>query len=261
MKANCVECMGVGDGWPCADRAHAAFLYRLGTATVLVDSGEPISGLIDNAKIAADEIDAVLITHLHMDHVGGLFMLLQGLWLEGRTKPLPVHMPAEGIDPFRAMLRAGYVFDELLKFSLEFVPIKPGQPIRIGRSVRVTPFPTSHLAGLKKRFGGRNGPAFEAFSFLIESGRKRVVHSGDVGTVADLGPLLDRPADVLVCELAHVGLEELGEFLKGRKVKQVVLVHLPGLMWRDLPKTRRCAEKALGKTGFVIPTGGEVIAF
>jgi len=253
--------MGVGDGWPCADRAHAAFLYRLGTATVLVDSGEPISGLIDNAKIAADEIDAVLITHLHMDHVGGLFMLLQGLWLEGRTKPLPVHMPAEGIDPFRAMLRAGYVFDELLKFSLEFVPIKPGQPIRIGRSVRVTPFPTSHLAGLKKRFGGRNGPAFEAFSFLIESGRKRVVHSGDVGTVADLGPLLDRPADVLVCELAHVGLEELGEFLKGRKVKQVVLVHLPGLMWRDLPKTRRCAEKALGKTGFVIPTGGEVIAF
>jgi ribonuclease BN (tRNA processing enzyme) len=253
--------MGVGDGWPCADRAHAAFLYRLGTATVLVDSGEPISGLIDNAKIAADEIDAVLITHLHMDHVGGLFMLLQGLWLEGRTKPLPVHMPAEGIDPFRAMLRAGYVFDELLKFSLEFVPIKPGQPIRIGRSVRVTPFPTSHLAGLKKRFGGRNGPAFEAFSFLIESGRKRVVHSGDVGTVADLGPLLDRPADVLVCELAHVGLEELGEFLKGRKVKQVVLVHLPGLMWRDLPKTRRCAEKALGKTGFVIPTGGEAIAF
>lgn len=261
MKTNCLECMGVGDGWPCADRAHAAFLYRLGTATVLVDSGEPISGLIDNAKIAADEIDAVLITHLHMDHVGGLFMLLQGLWLEGRTKPLPVHMPAEGIDPFRAMLRAGYVFDELLKFSLEFVPIKPGQPIRIGRSVRVTPFPTSHLAGLKKRFGGRNGPAFEAFSFLIESGRKRVVHSGDVGTVADLGPLLDRPADVLVCELAHVGLEELGEFLKGRKVKQVVLVHLPGLMWRDLPKTRRCAEKALGKTGFVIPTGGEVIAF
>jgi len=253
--------MGVGDGWPCADRAHAAFLYRLGTATVLVDSGEPISSLIDNAKIAADEIDAVLITHLHMDHVGGLFMLLQGLWLEGRTKPLPVHMPAEGIDPFRAMLRAGYVFDELLKFSLEFVPIKPGQPIRIGRSVRVTPFPTSHLAGLKKRFGGRNGPAFEAFSFLIESGRKRVVHSGDVGTVADLGPLLDRPADVLVCELAHVGLEELGEFLKGRKVKQVVLVHLPGLMWRDLPKTRRCAEKALGKTGFVIPTGGEAIAF
>lgn len=261
MKTNCLECMGVGDGWPCADRAHAAFLYRLGTATVLVDSGEPISGLIDNAKIAADEIDAVLITHLHMDHVGGLFMLLQGLWLEGRTKPLPVHMPAEGIDPFRAMLRAGYVFDELLKFSLEFVPIKPGQPIRIGRSVRVTPFPTSHLAGLKKRFGGRNGPAFEAFSFLIESGRKRVVHSGDVGTVADLGPLLDRPADVLVCELAHVGLEELGEFLKGRKVKQVVLVHLPGLMWRDLPKTRRCAEKALGKTGFVIPTGGEAIAF
>ncbi|MDH7502195.1 MAG: MBL fold metallo-hydrolase [Verrucomicrobiota bacterium] len=261
MKTNCLECMGVGDGWPCADRAHAAFLYRFGTATVLVDSGEPISGLIDKANIAADEIDSVLITHLHMDHVGGLFMLLQGLWLEGRTKPLPVHMPAEGIEPVRAMLRAGYVFDELLKFDLEFVPIKAGQQIRIGRSVRVTPLATSHLSGLKRRFGSRSGPAFDAFSFLIESGRTRVVHSGDVGTVADLEPLLDRPVDVLVCELAHVGLEELGEFLKGRKVKQVVLVHLPESMWRDLPETRRSAEKALGKTSFAIPTGGEAIAF
>lgn len=253
--------MGVGDGWPCGDRAHAAFLYRFGAATLLVDSGEPISGLLDAAGVGCDEIDCIVITHLHMDHVGGLFMLLQGLWLEGRTKPLPVHMPAEGIEPIRAMLRAGYLFDELLKFDLGFVPIRVGQPIHIGRGVRITPFRNSHLSGLKNRFGSRNGPAFDAFSLLIECGQKRLVHSGDVGSIADLGPLWESPLDLLVCELAHVGLEDLGEFLKNRRAKQIVLVHLPEHMWRDLPKTRRRASRALGEASFLIPAGGEEIPF
>lgn len=261
MKTNFLRCIGVGDGWPCADRGHAAFLYRFSEVTVLIDSGEPISGLLDSADVGPDEIDSVLITHLHMDHVGGLFMLLQGLWLEGRTKPLSVYMPEEGIEPVRAMLRAGYLFDELLKFDLKFLPVKARQSIWVGNSVRVTPLETSHLAGLKKRFGGGNSPGFDAFCFLIESGQKRVVHSGDVGNVADLESLVGKPVDVLVCELAHVRLEELGELLKERQVKQVVLVHLPESMWRDLPETRRCAEKALGKTKFVIPTGGEQIEF
>src|ERR1051325_11930468 len=35
-----LTCFGVGDGWPCADRKHAAFLYRFGHATILIDCGE-----------------------------------------------------------------------------------------------------------------------------------------------------------------------------------------------------------------------------
>ena len=34
-----VTCFGVGEGWPSGDRRHASFLYRCGSANVLVDCG------------------------------------------------------------------------------------------------------------------------------------------------------------------------------------------------------------------------------
>ncbi|MCX8107643.1 MAG: MBL fold metallo-hydrolase [Verrucomicrobiae bacterium] len=259
MKTAFLKCMGVGDGWPCADRGHAAFLYSLGSVTLLVDTGDPISGLLKKANWHCDNIDRVFVTHLHMDHVGGIFMLLQGLWLDGRTKPLIVHLPSEGIEPVSRMLKAGYFFDELIRFKLDFAPIQPGETVDVGDGVRVTAFPTSHLVALKNRFGQQNPVGFEAFCFVVEFDGKRVIHSGDVGNINDLAPVADQPTDVLVCELAHVTLEELGAFVTGHPVKKTVLVHLPDAMWRDLPKTREAAARALGNVPFVIPFDGDEI--
>jgi len=252
--------MGVADGWPSADRSHSSFLYRLGRATLLIDCGESISRSFKNTGWDYNLIDTVLISHLHLDHVGGLFMFLQGLWLEGRSKDLPIHLPAEGLTPVKRMLRAGYIFDELLGFHLHFAPLRRRRPIQIGRGLRVTPFPTTHLSGFRKAFRARYPAPFEAFSFLIEAGRRRLAHSGDLGNVRDLEPLLERPVDVLVCEAAHVGLEELGRFLEGRRVKRLVLIHLPESMWRDLPRTKQRAAQALGAIPFTIALEGEELA-
>ena len=252
--------MGVADGWPSADRSHASFIYRLGRATLLVDCGESISRHFKSTGWDYNLIDRILISHLHLDHVGGLFMFLQGLWLERRSKHLPIHLPAEGLAPVQRMLRAGYLFQELLGFRLRFVPLRSRRPIAAAPGLRVTPFPTTHLCGFRRAFRKRYRTPFEAFSFLIESGRRRIVHSGDLGRVEDLAPLLERTVDVLVCEGAHVGLEELGRFLRDRQVKRLVLVHLPEAMWRDASRTRDRAAQALGDVPFTIATEGEEIA-
>ena len=42
MKRVSLTCLGVGDGLPCADRHHAAFLYRFGHTSILVDCGKPV---------------------------------------------------------------------------------------------------------------------------------------------------------------------------------------------------------------------------
>ena len=249
--------MGVGDGWPNADRSHAAFLYRLGSATLLIDCGESIGRVHKARGWNRNLIDRILISHLHFDHLAGFFMLLQGFWLQARTKALPVHLPAEGLAPLRAMLRAGYLFEELLAFRLRFAPLRARQPIAVAPGVRVTPFPTSHLQGLRAAFGAKYRQPFAAFSFLVEAGGRRLVHGGDLGAVEDLAPLLEQPVDLVVCELAHVALEPLGRLLASRGARRVVFVHLPQELWRRRRQTERRAAAALGSIPFTIAAEGE----
>ena len=91
-----------------------------GGATVLVDCGEPVMQSLKKRGIGPDAIDRVFLSHLHSDHLGGFFMLIQGFWLGKREKPLTVHLPAEGLEPVRRLLRAAYLFDGLLPFDLHF---------------------------------------------------------------------------------------------------------------------------------------------
>jgi ribonuclease Z len=253
-----LKCFGVGDGWPCADRKHSSFLYRFGKTSILLDCGEAVSGGYKATGLDYDTIDRIFISHLHSDHIGGFFMLMQGFWLEQRRKELPVHMPAEGIKLFRQMLNAAFIFPELLRFRLRFETLRAGKPVLTGK-VRVTPYPTTHLEQLRVAFQKRYPQDFEAFCFLIEAGRLRIGHSADIGAPEDLEPLLKKPLDLLVCELAHFQAEELFWYLKGRAVKKIVFIHVGRPYWENLPKTRRVAKKMLPGIPIVFARDGQEI--
>ncbi len=215
-----VTCFGTGDGWPCADRNHAAFLYQLGKTCILIDCGEAIDRNYKASGLSYDLFDAIFISHLHSDHFGGFFMLMQGCWLEGRTKPLPVYLPKGAIKPLRAMLNAGFLFDEALDFRLE---------LRLG--------------------------------FLLEAGGRRVVHSADLGKPEDLSPALEKPIDLLMCELAHFSPQEIFTFLHGRKVKRVSFMHVGRPFYEDLARTGRLAAKMLPNIPHSFPRDLDQISF
>lgn len=77
MSALSVKCFGVGDGVPNVDRSHSSYLYRFSDVSVLIDCGEPVSRSLKAGGIGSDAIDRLIISHLHSDHFGGFFMLLQ----------------------------------------------------------------------------------------------------------------------------------------------------------------------------------------
>ena len=76
MESFSLRCFGVGDGTACADRNHSAYLYSFGATTLLLDCGEPISRGFKASGLNYDLIDRIFISHLHADHIGGLFMLV-----------------------------------------------------------------------------------------------------------------------------------------------------------------------------------------
>jgi ribonuclease BN (tRNA processing enzyme) len=244
MNNYSLHCFGVGDGWPCADRNHSSFLYRFGRTSILIDCGDGASNRFKATGAAYDSIDALFISHLHADHFAGLFMLLQGFWLEGRKKALPVHLPADGVKPIREMLQAATLFPELFRFEVGFHPLRAGKTVAL-RGVKVTPFATTHLDRLKARFQKKYPQRFEAFSFLIEAGKLRIGHSADLSRPGDLAPLLGKPLDLLVCELAHFRAESLFRYLRDKPVKRVIFIHLARNYWKNLSHLRSIAAKSL----------------
>jgi ribonuclease Z len=255
-----MTCFGTGDGWPCEERNHAAFLYRLGKTSILIDCGEAIDGQYKASGLSYDLFDAIFISHLHSDHFGGFFMLMQGCWLEGRRKPLPVYLPKGAIKPLRAMLDAAFLFDEALKFRLQLRPISSGKPFSVGNA-RVTAFPTSHLAHTRARFGHKYASDFSAFCFLIEAGGRRIGHTADLGKPEDLVPLLEKPLDLLTCELAHFSPTEIFAYLRGRKIQRVEFMHIGRPFYENLPRTRRLAARMLPDIAHGFPRDLDQISF
>lgn len=248
----------MGDGTASVDRNHSSYLYSFEETSLLIDCGEPISRSFKASGLSYDLIDRILISHLHADHIGGFFMLLQGFWLENRKKDLRVHLPAESIEPLRQMLRAAFLFEELLPFRLILAPWSNGQP-NVDRKVRVTPFATTHLQALRKAFQAKYPGDYMAYCFLLESERWRIGHSADIGSPSDLDPLLDKPLDLLVCELAHFKPEEMFAYLRGRDIKRIVFTHVARYYWERLEETRRLAAQFLPNADLCFPRDLDVI--
>jgi hypothetical protein len=97
---------------------------------------------------------------------------------------------------------------------------------------------------------------FAAYSFLLETPKLRIVHSADIGAPKDLEPLLAKPVDLLVCELAHFEPKDLFRYLKGRDIGQILFMHVARPYRENLAATTKLAERLLGGIPFTFATDG-----
>lgn len=121
---DCVACERANND-PAYRREPCSALVEAGNTRILVDAG-----LMDlHRRFEPGDLDAILLTHFHPDHVQGLLHIR---W--GRGDPIPVFMPPDDEG-----------FSDLFKHPglLDFRPQKAFAGFRIG-PLTITPVPLSH---------------------------------------------------------------------------------------------------------------------
>ena len=223
--------LGTGCGIPMIDRFHSSILLEAGGRRWLLDAGEPCSQRLKALGVPFRSLDAIFISHGHSDHLSGLPMIVQGAWLEGRSEPLPLYLPAELVGPIRTWLEAVYLPEKLVGFAIEYHPWETlparGATLDAGQ-LQVSVNPTTHLDGLREVIDPGATDRFLAYSLAFDwpEAGKRLIYSADLGRPGDLTAILDRPCDLLICEMSHFEPEELFAFLADKPVRRICLTHL-----------------------------------
>ena len=216
---------GSSAGFPTETRTPTCIGLWRGKDLYLLDCGEPTAVHFARNKVSPEALRAVFVSHTHVDHIGGLPMLLQWLQLNQRTAPLTLCLPAEAISAFRDYLDLLFLYPDLLGYDLEYRPVAPGK-IYDRDGLLIEAHSNRHLAHhadrLRREGKGRSG---QSFSYLLTIGDKRLLFSGDLLQPTEITDLANR-ADLAIIELAHFPPEELGAALAGTTLPRLLATHL-----------------------------------
>ena len=254
---------GTAGSVPTARRGLPALLLRAGGERILFDCGEGTQQQLLRS-VGLPELDAVYLTHYHLDHWLGLPGMLKTFDLRARERPLAIHGPP-GLRALFTTLRAvigrtGY--------PLELIELEPYEEIRYG-SFTISPFGVNHRieafgyafveddrpgrfdVEAARRLGVTEGPDFgrlqrgetvdgvQPEQVMGESrGGRRIVISGDtsptqaVEVAADRADLLVHEATFLEEERArarethHSTARQAAEIARDAGVRMLALTHL-----------------------------------
>ena len=138
-----VTILGTASAKPTVNRHPSGQVVNIHEQHYLVDAGEGVQQQLIRYGINPLKIREVFISHLHGDHVFGLFPLLSTLGLYGRRTPLRVHAPA----PFGEMLEAHLkYFDSALPYEVEWCEVDTTKHrlLMENRTIEVWSIPLRH---------------------------------------------------------------------------------------------------------------------
>jgi len=194
-----MEIVFLGTGCPVVstERYGPAQLILAEGARLLVDCGSGVTQRLVAAGTPGRDLDALLLTHLHSDHLVDLYQLVVSSWHQGRDRPLPVYGPP-GTRRYVEGLMALWEPELSLRIAHEKRPSTAALKVEV----------TEISAGQTLAFGGLavevvevdHKPVRHAFGFVFRAGGCTLALSGDTRRCAALIAAA-RGADLLVHEV------------------------------------------------------------
>jgi ribonuclease Z len=135
--------LGSSSALPTSGRYPSAHVLNAHERLFLIDCGEGTQMQLRKTKIRFAKINHIFISHLHGDHVFGLYGLLSTFSLMGRKSPIHLYAPENYENILKSHLND---FDINLSFEIDFIPLSGREPVKIldDKYITVTSFPLQH---------------------------------------------------------------------------------------------------------------------
>ncbi len=227
-----ITILGSSAGDPSPDRACASLLIEIQGKLYQFDAGDGVSSSILKNKIDHSKIGTILISHMHPDHITGLFLELQMMYLAKREEPIVIFIPEEAEEAVKKFMLATYLFPEKMGFDIAVRSVRPGRFFE-DENIAVFAHANSHLIKNRGLIGTARYPnRMQSYSFIIKVDQKKIVYSGDVGSFDDYADLLS-DCDLLITEGFHIDYE--ATFARAAEIglNHIILTHLPADEYRQ----------------------------
>lgn len=218
-----LTCVGTGDAFGSGGRLNSCYHLQQQERQLLLDCGSSSLIGLQRCGLRPADIGAVVVSHLHGDHFGGIpYLLLEGKYLSRRRQPLTLVGPAALQQRVEAALNALYpgVLEGGLGFSVTYQTLDPQQPLE--------------LEGFQLSCCQvRHGRSREAYGLRIETSVQVVSYTGDTEWVENLIPLA-QGSDLLIAECfnyvqpvaSHLSYQTLLRHLGELETRRLVLTHM-----------------------------------
>ncbi len=216
--------LGSGCAVPHPRRASSGFWLEAEGGSLLLDCGASAGHRMAQEKLDWAGLDAIWISHFHLDHCGGLAPFLFGTrhapQTQSRTKPLKI-FGAGGLQKLLETFDAANNYKLFAQpFPLEVIEVQPDEKFEILPGLKAAAISTPHTG---ESLGLR----------LTDAGGVSLVYTADTGFDMIVGDFARR-ADLLLMECSfyqnkpvayHLELAEAMYLTRYAEPKRVMLTH------------------------------------
>lgn len=216
--------LGSGTAVPHPKRSSPGFWLETASGTILLDFGPSAMFRMAQENLDWPKLDAVWISHFHLDHVGGLAPFLFGIRnapeTRNRKKPLRVFGPKglqKLIEDFDAVNNYK-LFQQ--HFPVEFIKVEPLEQFEMLPDIEAVALSTPHTD--------------ESLAIHLREGDKTLVYTSDTGFTETIAAFAGH-VDLLVIESSfvkdkpvqkHLELAEAMHLIRKADPKKAILTHL-----------------------------------
>lgn len=207
--------IGYWGGYPSKDGASSAYILEKGNHLLMLDIGSGSLMTYQKYRNVTD-IDAVLVSHYHPDHIADVGVLQHALLVEGmitgKYKTVPIYGHTEDRDAFRKL---DHRYTKATAYT-------EAAPLNIG------PF---FIRFLKTKH------SVPCYGMRITDGERTLVYTADSAFQEEWIPF-SKDADLLIADCnfyahqdggkaGHMNSTEVASIAKAANIREVILSHLP----------------------------------